>query len=127
MGPSSELSPSAGAEMIRPNEIPLEKGVRHKLTHRRLVRRDKHGPGISVTWIALRGRHSRSLCRESDRVYYVLAGSAKFVLNDAPPQHAKAGDCVFIPRGTPYSLEGDVDYLVMNGPAFRPGSDEYLE
>jgi hypothetical protein len=124
---STEPDASAGAELIRPSDVPLEKGVRHKLTHRRLVRRDKHGPGISVTWIALRGRHTRSLCRESDRVYYILAGRADFVLGDAPPRCAEAGDCIFIPRGTPYGLEGNVDYLVMNGPAFRPGSDEYLE
>ena len=127
MNSSTEPDASAGAELIRPGDVPLEKGVRHKLTHRRLVRRDKHGPGISVTWIALRGRHTRSLCRESDRVYYILAGRADFVLGDAPPRCAEAGDCIFIPRGTPYGLEGNVDYLVMNGPAFRPGSDEYLE
>jgi mannose-6-phosphate isomerase-like protein (cupin superfamily) len=127
MAPSAPSSSSTGAAVIRPDDVPLEKGVKHRLTHRRLVRRDNHGPGLSVTWIALRGRHSRSLCRESDRVYYILSGSADFVLGEAPSERVSAGDCVFIPRGTPYSLDGEVDYLVMNGPAFRPGSDEYLE
>jgi mannose-6-phosphate isomerase-like protein (cupin superfamily) len=127
MSNSTEPNPGASASVIRPNDVPLETGVKHRLTHRRLIRRDLHGSGLSVTWIALHGRHTRSLCRESDRVYYILAGSADFVLGDAPPERATAGDCIFIPRGTAYSLEGEVDYLVMNGPAFRPGSDEYLE
>jgi mannose-6-phosphate isomerase-like protein (cupin superfamily) len=127
MGNSSSLDASVGAVVIRPDEVPLEKGEKHRLTLRRLVRRDRHGPGLSVTWIALRGVHTRSLCRESERVYYILSGSADFVLGDAPPEHVTAGDAVFIPRGACYSLKGDVDYLVMNGPAFRPGSDEYLE
>ncbi len=127
-------SPSSGAgsltqgcEIIRPDEVPLEAGVRHKLTYRRLVRRDRHGEGLSMTWIALRGRHDLSRCSESDRLYYILAGSADFVLGTAPAERVVAGESVFIPRGAIYSLEGDVDYLVMNGPSFRPGSDEYLE
>lgn len=127
MESSSSLDARGGAVVIRPEDVTLEKGDKHRLTLRRLVRRDHHGPGLSVTWIALRGVHTRSLCRESERVYYILSGSADFVLGDASPERVTAGDAVFIPRGTAYSLKGDVDYLVMNGPAFRPGSDEYLE
>ena len=119
--------PSAAAAVIRPGALPIETEAENPLTYRRLVRRDLHGPGLSVTWIALRGRHRRILCHESDRVYYVLSGSADFALGDAPPQRVTSGDCIFIPRGTAYRFEGQIDYLVMNGPAFRPGSDEYLE
>lgn len=125
--PRSSSSPAAGAAVIRPNELALEAEPENRLTYRRIVRRDRHGAGLSLTWIALRGRHRRLVCRESDRVYYILSGSASFVLGDAPAQQANAGDSVFIPRGTAYGFEGDIDYLVMNGPAFRPGSDEYLE
>jgi len=119
--------PGRAAAVIRPAELPLEAEPENALTCRRLVRRDRHGPGLSVTWIALRGRHRRLVCRESDRVYYVLSGSGSFALGAGAPAPARAGDCVFVPRGTPYAFEGDFDYLVMNGPAFRTGSDEYLE
>lgn len=117
----------ASAAVIRPGDLPLESEAENPLTYRRLVRRDRHGEGLSVTWISLRGRHRRLVCHESDRVYYILAGSASFSLGEMTPQSAVAGDTVFIPRGTPYDFAGDIDYLVMNGPAFRPGSDEYLE
>ena len=115
------------AAVIRPDDTPLESETENPLTYRRLVRRDRHGDGISVTWISLRGRHRRLVCQESDRVYYILSGKATFTLGDAVAQPAGAGDTVFIPRGTSYDFAGDIDYLVMNGPAFRPGSDDYLE
>jgi mannose-6-phosphate isomerase-like protein (cupin superfamily) len=117
----------ASAAVIRPGQAPLESEAENPLTYRRLVRRDRHGAGLSLTWISLRGRHRRIVCQESDRVYYILSGHASFTLGEGPQQHAGAGDTVFIPRGTPYDFAGDIDYLVMNGPAFRPGSDEYLD
>jgi len=116
----------AGVAIIRPDDVPLEAEPDNRLTYRRIVRRDRHGPGLSMTWVALRGRHRRLVCHESDRVYYILSGSASFRLGEQPTESVSAGDSVFIPRGMAYDLEGDIDYLVMNGPAFRPGSDEYL-
>ncbi len=115
------------ASIIRPDDLPLESEAENPLTYRRIIRRDKHGAGISMTWIRLKGRHRRLLCHESDRVYYILAGSAEFRLGERPAEKAGAGDSVFIPRGTPYDFDGEIDYLVMNGPAFLPGSDVYLD
>ena len=120
-------SPPAGAVIIRPGDAPLEAEPENGLTYRRIIRRNRHGVGLSVTWVALRGRHRRLVCHESDRVYYILSGGASFRLGEQAPESVSAGDSVFIPRGTAYDLEGEIDYLVMNGPAFRPGSDVYLE
>ena len=116
-----------GAAIIRPGELPLEAEPENGLSYRRIVRRDRHGAGLSMTWVSLRGRHRRLVCHESDRVYYILSGKASFRLGEQPGQSIGAGDSVFIPRGTAYGFEGEIDYLVMNGPAFRSGSDEYLE
>jgi hypothetical protein len=44
----------------------------------------------------------------------------------APWEEVAAGDFVFVPRGTEYEFAGEMHYLVMNGPAFRAGSDEVL-
>jgi len=124
-------APGAGplpiAGVIRHGDLPLESEQENPLSFRRIVRRDRHGPGISMTWIRLKGRHRRIVCHESDRVYYILAGSADFRLGDAPAEKTIAGDSVFIPRGTPYDFTGEIDYLVMNGPAFLPDSDIYLD
>ena len=117
----------AGPAVIRPGDLPLESETGNPITFRRIIRRDRHGAGISMTWVRLKGRHRRLVCHESDRVYYILAGSAEFRLGNAPASPTKAGDSVFIPRGTPYDFNGEIDYLVMNGPAFLPDSDVYLE
>ena len=44
-----------------------------------------------------------------------------------PGLRQATGDLVFIPRDVPYELEGRLTYLVINGPAFGPGSDRYVE
>ncbi len=109
--------------IIRARDVDVETEADNALSFRRMVRRDWHGPLISLTWIRLDGRHQRIVCHESDRVYYIIEGAATFEIGDRPAESVGAGDVVFLPRGTPYAFEGDVTYLVMNGPAFRPGSD----
>lgn len=115
------------ASVIRPGVIPAEAEPSNHLVGKRLVRADVHGPEISVTWIGIEGRHRRLVCRASDRVYYIVAGAGMFALGEAAPERVEAGDVVFIPKGVAYALDGAMEYLVMNGPAFRPGTDEYLE
>ncbi len=62
----------------------------------------------------------------SDKVYYVIEGSADFVLGEEPAVEARAGDVVVVPRGVPYEFEGHMTYLVINAPAFVDGDDVYL-
>ena len=38
----------------------------------------------------------------------------------------RAGDFVFIPRDVPYEFEGEMRYILMNGPAYRTASDQVL-
>jgi mannose-6-phosphate isomerase-like protein (cupin superfamily) len=84
-----------------------------------------HGAGMSVTWVRLAGRHRRLRTDRSARVYYVLDGSATFVLGDEPEHEARTGDVVVVPRGVPYEFRGDMTYLVVNAPAFVDGDDVY--
>jgi mannose-6-phosphate isomerase-like protein (cupin superfamily) len=121
------LPAGAAPAVIRPGELPLEREANNPISYRRIIRRDHHGAGISMSWIRLKGRHCRLVCYETDRVYYILTGSAEFRLGEAAAEKAQAGDSVFIPRGTPYDFTGEMDYLVMNGPAFLPDSDVYLD
>jgi mannose-6-phosphate isomerase-like protein (cupin superfamily) len=113
--------------ILRGSDIETEAEPENAILYKRMVRRDLHGPDLSLTWVRLEGRHRRLVCHESERVYYIIEGSAAFALGQGEPQPVDAGDVVVIPRGTPYGFEGRITYLVMNGPAFRPGSDIYLE
>ena len=108
-------------------DVPEEAQPERSLVLRRAINAAEHSAAISVTWVSIAGHHDRSVNHESDRVYYVIEGSGRFQAGDgAPVESVSAGDFVFIPRGTPYEFEGDMRYLVMNGPAFRPGSDDVL-
>ena len=60
-------------------------------------------------------------------MYYIIQGTATFPLGDDTPAEARRGDAVLIPRGTSYELWGDVEYLVVNSPAFSGGDDIYDE
>jgi mannose-6-phosphate isomerase-like protein (cupin superfamily) len=84
-----------------------------------------HAAGMSVTWVRLAGRHRRLRTDRSARVYYVLEGSAAFVIGDEPELEARKDDVVVVPRGVPYQFWGDMTYLVVNAPAFVEGDDVY--
>ena len=113
------------AVLIRLHEVPETLEPENHVVARPLVSADAHGPDISVTWIRLTGRHRRLRTDGSTRVYHVLDGSATFQIGDAPAQTVEAGDTLVVPRGTPYEFDGEMTYLVMNGPAFRDGDDVY--
>jgi mannose-6-phosphate isomerase-like protein (cupin superfamily) len=108
-------------------DVPQESQPERSLVLRRAVNAEQYSDAISVTWVSIAGHHERVVNHESDRVYYILEGSGRFQVGDgASIGPVAAADFVLIPRGTPYEFEGTMRYLVMNGPAFRPGSDEVL-
>jgi mannose-6-phosphate isomerase-like protein (cupin superfamily) len=112
--------------VIHPENVPEEPQPERSLFLKRLVRGDIHSPNLSVTWVRINGHHDRIVNRLCDRVYYVLEGSGRFQVGDEPLEHVAAGDAVLIPRATPYEFAGDMTYLVINAPAFTPGSDRIL-
>ena len=113
--------------IVHLEDVPLEAQPERSLVLRRAITADAHSPAINVTWVSIDGHHDRVVNHESDRVYYVLEGSGRFQVGDgAPVESVSTGDFVFIPHATPYEFEGDMRYLVMNGPAFRAGGDTVL-
>jgi mannose-6-phosphate isomerase-like protein (cupin superfamily) len=85
------------------------------------------GADLSVTWVRIAGRHRRLRTDRSTRVYVVTAGVLTFELGSEAPAVVSAGELVLVPRGTPYGLSGTGSYLVINGPAFVPGDDQYVD
>ena len=108
--------------IIRIENLPDITEPGYPLIMRQVVTRDK-AAGLSVTWVQIWGEHPGMRTDEADRVYYVIEGTGSFKVGDEPSGDVAAGDVVLIPRGIPYWFSGDMTYLVMNGPAFRPGSD----
>ena len=111
--------------LIRPGEVPEIEEPSNDLVMRRLVDAETGDGDLSVTWVRLSGRHRRLRTDRSTRVYYVLDGEGRFALGDEPEATIRTGDVIVVPRGVPYALDGDLTYLVVNGPAFRSGDDVY--
>jgi mannose-6-phosphate isomerase-like protein (cupin superfamily) len=106
---------------VTPDDVPEVVEEANAVVLRTLVR----SADVSLTWVRLAGRHRRLRTDCSTRVYYVLDGEATFEVGDAPAFVARAGDAVAIDRGAPYAFEGEMTYLVVNGPGFVDGDDVY--
>lgn len=114
--------------IIKAQELPEISEAGYPLVMKRVIHRGRHGDSISVTWVKIWGHHKKMVCDVSDRAYYIIEGAGRFqVGEDTEWGNVSAGDYVFIPRGVPYVFDGHMTYLVMNGPAFLPGSDRVLE
>jgi len=112
--------------LIRSADRPELEAPADDLVMRALVRADDDA-GLSLTHVRLSGRHRPLRTLRSTRTYYVLDGTADFVVGDSEPVHASAGDVVVVPRGERYSLAGELDYLVLNTPPYVEGDDVYEE
>jgi mannose-6-phosphate isomerase-like protein (cupin superfamily) len=110
--------------IIRQREIAEEPLGEKPVSVKALLTREAHTESISVTQVRMDGRCcQRMTCKLSDRVYYLLSGEGEFQVGDAPTGTVGSGDLVFIPKGVSYSFSGHMTYVVVNVPAFVPGSD----
>jgi hypothetical protein len=84
---------------------------------------------ISLTRYTFRGRYKPMYCDTSDRIYYIIDGEVtNFRVGDEVYSKVRKGDLVFIPKDTPYCMDwAECEYMVINGPAFQPGSDKPLD
>lgn len=113
--------------IIKQQDVPDITEAGYPLVMKKIFYRGRHSDDISVTWVKLWGHHKKMVCYASDRAYYIIEGEGEFQVGDDPPEQVAAGDFVFVPRSVPYVFDGHITYLVMNGPAFTPGSDVELE
>jgi mannose-6-phosphate isomerase-like protein (cupin superfamily) len=84
------------------------------------------GPDLSITWVRIDGHHQRLRTDASTRIYVVTSGHGTITVGPAAFE-VEAGDVVLIPPSSPYHLDGDMTYLVLNQPGFRDGDDLYLD
>jgi mannose-6-phosphate isomerase-like protein (cupin superfamily) len=113
--------------IIRAGTVPEEAQTPRPLVLQRVINVEEHTPNISLTAVRIWGHHDRVVNAGCDRVYYVIDGAGRFQVGDGAPVEAVGpGDFVFIRKGVPYEFDGEMRYLVINGPAFTAGSDQVL-
>ncbi len=113
--------------IIKAQDVPELREEGYPLVMKKIIYRGQHSDNISVTLVKMWGHHKKMVCHASDRAYYIIEGEGEFQVGDDPPGQVIGGDFVFVPAGVPYVFDGHITYLVMNGPAFTPGSDVELE
>lgn len=79
-------------------------------------------PNVSLAKGTLDGIHGPTSNTRMDRIYFVLRGNAKIRVGQKEFV-VEAGDSVFLRRNATITIEGNVEYLVINAPAFEPGYD----
>lgn len=86
----------------------------------------KINPNFSGALIEINGDHGKVKCLNEDRVYFILEGAGKFLINDKE-EVASPNDLVFVPKNTPYNIIGKLKLFLVCSPEFKPGDDIELE
>lgn len=81
---------------------------------------------FSGTLIKIDGKHGKIKCLKEDRIYFILEGNGKFIIDDREFEVSKE-DLVFVPMNTPYDILGKMKYFLICSPEFKVGDDVFLE
>lgn len=86
----------------------------------------KINPDFSGTLIELDGKHGKIKCLVEDRIYFIIEGKGKFWVGKEEYEVSK-NDLVFVPKNTPYDMEGQMKYFLLCSPEFKAREDVFLE
>lgn len=82
----------------------------------------KEDDGYSMVRTHLDGKHPFMKNINSNRTYYLLSGSAKFVFKEETID-IQSGEMLSIPKNTKYAFYGKFDAILVDCPAFNPKDD----
>ena len=107
-------------------DLPLIPEPENQLEMRSLLQVGQTAADLSITWVRLDGHHQRLRTDAGTRIYLIVDGEGTITVG-TDPLEVRTGDLVTIPAGTPYHLDGQLTYLVLNQPGFRADDDLYLD
>lgn len=85
----------------------------------------KINPNFSGALIEIDGHHGKIKCSKEDRIYFIIEGNGKFIINDKE-EAVSDNDLVFILKNTPYDIIGKLKYFLICSPEFNPKDDILL-
>jgi len=86
----------------------------------------KINPDFSSALIEIDGEHGKIKCKNEDRIYFIIEGDGKFIV-DGEENLVSKNDLIFIPKNTPYDIVGKMKYLLVCSPEFNPKDDIILD
>lgn len=78
--------------------------------------------GYSMVQTHLNGKHPTMLNKSSNRTYFLIDGSAEFVV-DGKNVSVKKDEMLVIKKNTKYSFHGKFDAILVDCPKFNPDDD----
>lgn len=88
------------------------------LNIRRMIAKEDKGK-MSLSIIEINGENTNVLNTLSDSIYYITEGEGVFII-EREEHRVKAGDCVYIPKGTVYRDKGVMKMISICSPAYDP-------
>ena len=80
----------------------------------------------NVAYLDLNGRHGKTKTTLSDRFYFVLEGTGKFIIDEKTIEVEK-DDVIIVPKNTTYDFQGKMKLILFSTPAFDPKYDVYFD
>ena len=82
----------------------------------------KINSNFSGALIEIDGHHGKIKCTNEDRIYFIIKGNGKFIIDDKE-ESVSENDLVFIPKNIPYDIFGKLQYFLICSPEFNPKDD----
>jgi mannose-6-phosphate isomerase-like protein (cupin superfamily) len=97
--------------------------IRHKDTNKKdkgvmKIAEYKINPDFSGGLIEINGDHGKTKSVREDRIYFIIEGSGKFVI-DGKEDEISTEDLIFVPKNTPYNIIGKMKYLLICSPEYK--------
>lgn len=80
---------------------------------------------FSGALIEINGDHGKIKCLNEDRIYFIINGNGKFIINDEGTE-VEPNDVIFIPKNVPYNIIGKMKFFMICSPEFNPEDDVHL-
>ena len=80
---------------------------------------------FSGALIEINGDHGKIKCLNEDRIYFIINGNGKFIINDKEAK-VETNDVIFVPKNAPYNIIGKMKFFMICSPEFNPEDDVHL-
>ncbi|MDO8261459.1 MAG: hypothetical protein Q7T50_08290 [Candidatus Magasanikbacteria bacterium] len=101
------------------------RGTNQKIVGPMIINEYKINSDFSAALIEISGDYGKLKCIGEDRIYFILDGEGKFVI-DGEESEISQYDLIFVPRDTPYNIIGKMKYFLICSPEFNPKDDVFL-
>ena len=90
-----------------------------------IINEYKINSNFSGALIEINGDHGKIKCLGEDRIYFILDGEGKFII-DGVESEVNPNDLIFVPKNTPYNIIGKLKFFMICSPEFDSKDDVHL-